>query len=100
MRPGRVRIAPLVAVLALATSSAGLAAEQPSPDMKAKARAVVRACYGDYQRFCAEVKPGGGRVLACLGNHGAELSAECRNVLPGGEAFTKNGAAQPGVRPK
>src|SRR5262249_7079317 len=99
MRPGPMRLAPFVAVLAFAASSAGLAAEQPSPAMKAEARAVVGACYADYRRFCADVQPGGGRVLACLAKRGTELSTACRDVLPGAEAL-KGSAAQTGVLPK
>lgn len=36
------------------------------------------ACRIDVERFCKEVKPGEGRILACLKAHEAELSASCK----------------------
>lgn len=35
-------------------------------------------CKADAEKFCKDVKPGGGRIMACLKEHAAELSAECR----------------------
>ena len=35
------------------------------------------ACGGDVQKFCANVKPGAGRVERCLEEHEAELSTTC-----------------------
>jgi hypothetical protein len=37
-----------------------------------------RPCRADIQKFCADVKPGGGRVAACLKKHDAELSPACK----------------------
>jgi hypothetical protein len=36
-----------------------------------------RDCTTDVQSLCAGVKPGGGRVLACLQSHVSELSVGC-----------------------
>jgi len=45
----------------------------PSP-----ATAQSRACADDVQKFCADVKGGGGRFLKCLKAHEADLSAACK----------------------
>jgi hypothetical protein len=92
------RIMPLAAVVMLAAINGGAATEQPAAEMKAKARALVQACHADYQHFCADVQPGGGRVLACLGTHSADLTQGCRDVLPAAEAL-KTRASQAGVLP-
>jgi hypothetical protein len=36
------------------------------------------ACRADLDKFCKDVAPGGGRILACLHSHLSELSPECR----------------------
>lgn len=36
------------------------------------------ACKADAEKFCKDVQPGGGRVMKCLKEHDAELSAECK----------------------
>ena len=43
--------------------------------------ATERDCATDIQSLCAGVKPGGGRVLACLQSHAGELSVGCSTIL-------------------
>lgn len=45
--------------------------------------ATERDCATDIQSLCAGVKPGGGRILACLQQHVAagELSVGCSTIL-------------------
>src|SRR6516225_9083815 len=45
--------------------------------------ATERDCATDIQSLCAGVKPGGGRILACLQGHVAagELSVGCSTIL-------------------
>jgi cysteine rich repeat protein len=38
-------------------------------------------CKGDLQKFCAEVKPGQGRGLACLDKHDKDVSQACKDAL-------------------
>jgi hypothetical protein len=52
------------------------AAAQPAP-AAAPAQARQGPCYEDIQKFCKDVKPGGGRVSACLEKNLAELSPGC-----------------------
>jgi uncharacterized protein (DUF2141 family) len=38
-------------------------------------------CNGDLQKFCADVKPGQGRGLACLQKHDKDVSQACKDAL-------------------
>jgi Cysteine rich repeat len=40
-----------------------------------------QACKADYQRLCAGVSPGGGRIVACLQSHPEQLSPACKDAL-------------------
>src|SRR5580698_730625 len=45
------------------------------------ALAVLRAgCTNDAQKFCANVAPGGGRILQCLKDHKNSLSDQCKQA--------------------
>ncbi|MBV5268829.1 MAG: cysteine rich repeat-containing protein [Afipia sp.] len=39
------------------------------------------ACKGDYEKYCSNVMPGGGRVLACLSKESAKLTDACKAAL-------------------
>jgi hypothetical protein len=39
------------------------------------------ACKGDFGKFCKGTVPGGGRIIACLGKHNAQLTPACQKVL-------------------
>ena len=40
-----------------------------------------RDCAVDVKSLCANLKPGGGRILACLQSHVGELSVGCSTIL-------------------
>jgi len=42
---------------------------------------VHEACSADIARFCADVKPGGGRIRECLKAHAADLSDRCKAAI-------------------
>ena len=42
---------------------------------------VLNGCNTELARFCAEVTPDGGRLLACLYAHGDKLSMQCDYAL-------------------
>ena len=42
----------------------------------------AQACRGDAIAFCRDVRPGGGRAIACLESHREQLSCACKEALP------------------
>jgi hypothetical protein len=44
-------------------------------------REVHEACSNDAEQLCRGIQPGGGRILACLNSHEAELTGPCKAVL-------------------
>ena len=51
-------------------------------ERRGEARDVMRACRGDAQKFCKDVKAGEGRIAQCLKEHQSELSRECAAKIP------------------
>ena len=95
---------PALALAGLASVSAALpvaasAQTQISPQMRGEAIALMQVCRGDYDRLCAGVMPGGGRVLACLQNHANQLSAACGQAMPRAQSL-RDSAVAAGVLPK
>ena len=52
------------AFISAAFPMARSAQAQVSPQMRGEAMTLMQICRGDYDRLCAGVQPGGGRVLA------------------------------------
>ena len=46
-----------------------------------KARAVRKACTADVKKICAGIKPGRGRIEACLKDHFADVSDPCKETI-------------------
>ena len=95
---------PALAVAGLALVSAAYlvaasAQTQVPPQVRGEAMTLMQVCRGDYDRLCAGVQPGGGRVLACLHEHSHQVSAACGQALPRADAL-KNSATAAGVMPK
>ena len=42
---------------------------------------VKSACEADVKAFCADVKPGGGRIKACMKENKDKLSQGCKEAL-------------------
>lgn len=80
-----------VAAFALTLAVAAPALAQPPmanvADAPAKAGArggghgAMKACKADRAKYCAGVQKGGGRVMACMKDHAAELSTGCKSAL-------------------
>jgi hypothetical protein len=47
----------------------------------AQTMAERMACQSDFAKYCPGVKPGGGRVIACLAKQKDKLSPECQKVI-------------------
>ena len=63
-----------------ATGAAEQTPEQAAGGMKNLLR-IRKACEADAQRMCADIKPGGGRLLQCLHEHEADLTPVCREAV-------------------
>ena len=46
-----------------------------------KQRAVRKACKADYEKICANIEAGGGRIEACMKDHFADLSDKCKETI-------------------
>lgn len=82
----------IMLVMLLVSSGYSQQTKKAAPESRAKheayedkARTVpggaskgVKACHADLDRWCKEVKPGEGRLGACLMAHAKELSQRCR----------------------
>jgi hypothetical protein len=62
------------ALLALLALPVAQAADEGAPG----------GCRSDVQKFCKEVKPGGGRMMRCLKRNETELSPQCRDRMAEG----------------
>ena len=48
--------------------------------MKQMMEKAQEACKADVEKFCKDVKPGGGAIMKCLKEHDAELSEPCKAI--------------------
>ncbi|WP_407112611.1 cysteine rich repeat-containing protein [Bradyrhizobium sp. LMG 9283] len=61
-----------VAIALVVAFSGGVSAQTSDPR---------GACKADYDKFCAGIAPGGGRVVACLNGKRDQLSAACKTAI-------------------
>jgi Cysteine rich repeat len=62
---------------------------EPAEAMAQQATAR-QACAADITQLCAEVKPGDGRLKACVKEHFGQLSAPCQTALIANVTITKS----------
>ena len=64
----------VLSVLGLAMGlSVGVASAQTAAERE--------ACQADFEKYCAGVQPGGGRVVECLSKHLDQLTPQCKTVV-------------------
>ena len=68
-----VRTAILATVIAFAALAPAMAQEITAAERT--------ACKADYEKYCQGTFPGGGRIIACLSKHYADLAAACKTVV-------------------
>lgn len=101
----RAGAAVLVAIVTIGLGTLPTLAQSPQipssvpAQMRADAIAIMSLCRADYERLCANVRPGSGRILACLQQHPDDLSAQCGPAIPRAEKL-KADATAAGVMPK
>jgi hypothetical protein len=94
-----VQIGAAVGVAVAAGSLPAVAQAQAPPQMRSEAMAIMALCHSDYDRLCSGVRPGGGRILACLQSHAGALSPACGRAMPRAQVLKDNAAAA-GVLPR
>jgi hypothetical protein len=47
----------------------------------AQTAAEREACQADYEKYCAGVQQGGGRIIECLSKHLDQLTPQCKSVV-------------------
>lgn len=77
---GAALIAALAALAALSSAPAS-AQQRLTPAQRQQARALARTCKPDIQALCSGVRPGGGRIFACLDVNYAQVSPPCQNAM-------------------
>jgi hypothetical protein len=60
-----------------------------SPQISADVQA---ACASDVQNLCSGVQPGGGRIIACLKQHQAQVSDRCKQAINNAMQQSRGGA--------
>jgi hypothetical protein len=67
-----------------ASEPAGAPSDQIPPEIAVNMKELKKSCGADYKKLCPDVRMGGGRIVRCLKEHEAELSAPCRQVVSPG----------------
>lgn len=57
-----------------------------SREVAAQQTRVRQSCAGDIAKFCSDVKPGSGGIMACLKEHAGELSIPCGDAVEAAKA--------------
>ncbi len=52
--------------------------------------AVGAACKADKEKFCADMKPGDGKLRECFKQHASELSADCSKAIEAAREARRN----------
>jgi cysteine rich repeat protein len=72
---------PPPAASALPASNPTPSSPPPDGQKMEKMPHMRQACAADVKKFCAQVKPGGGRIVECLEEHSKDVSDDCYDLL-------------------
>lgn len=81
---------------ALAIDRRGAASDASSPEtarppsgaaVPVDRQTIRRLCESDLRIYCANVRPGGGRLMQCARANEAKLTAQCRSALQTVDAY-------------
>ena len=50
---------------------------------------VASPCDDDFQKYCGDVTPGGGRLVVCYEQNKDKMSGDCRSWAEGAKAYAK-----------
>jgi hypothetical protein len=89
-----LRVFFFVGAAVLAVVSGGQPLYAQSSPAQGAANDARAACAQDAQKLCANVQPGGGRIIACLKQHQDQVSDSCK------QAIAKAMAARPLLPPR
>jgi hypothetical protein len=70
-----------------AAAQSAIAQQAPPPPPQGEAPTpyvppeVQAACAADVQKLCAGIRPGGGRIIACLKQHQDQVSNQCKQAI-------------------
>jgi hypothetical protein len=91
--PAPVRVFFFVAAAVLAVVSGGPPLYAQSSPAQGAANDARAACAQDAQKLCANVQPGGGRIIACLKQHQDQVSDSCKQAIAKAMQSSNGGAA-------
>ena len=61
---------------------------------------VRKACHDDIVQLCANIEPGGGRLIQCLREHQDRVSQSCKSALTDARASHQGRRASPDAAPQ
>jgi hypothetical protein len=79
--PAAPAAAPDASSAQTASRAAAAAAAAPPMTPRQQAHLLRTDCSADFEKFCSTVQLGGGRGVACLKAHAAELTQLCQSAL-------------------
>jgi hypothetical protein len=79
------KISMLALVLFTSALQVSTADTTAGPTLKQMVNQVKTACRSDIQKYCSDVRPGNGRIEACLNSREDKLSYDCRTTKESAE---------------
>jgi Cysteine rich repeat len=71
----------VLALLSISTSASSVMAQSAALASDPNVMAAVEACRDDRDRLCADIAPGGGRILRCLAGQAQNVSPGCKAAI-------------------